>query len=130
MNRVFAFMPALLLAGSLAAAQPNPVVNMTVTLPDGQTKQLSAPESGLATFTLKDGTEVGVRPTIIDSKPWTRVVVTFFRMPTTTHATEEMGAVEVKTGGPALQAKTNPAFKVAVVSVSEPVMPNVPTSTR
>jgi hypothetical protein len=34
-----------------------------------ETKELSAPESGLATFSLKDGTEIGVRPTILDSKP-------------------------------------------------------------
>lgn len=119
MNRMFAFMSAILLAGSLATAQPNPIVKMTVTLPDGQTKQVSAPESGLATFTLKDGTEIGVRPTILDSKPWTRVVVTFFKMPTTDHATEEIGAIEVKTGGPAVQAKTNPVFKVSVPGVAE-----------
>jgi len=120
MKRVFAFMSAMILAGSLAAAQPNPVVKMTVTLPDGQTKELTALESGLATMTLKDGTEIGVRPTILDSKPWTRVLVTFFRTPTATHASEELGEVEVKTGGPAVLAKTSPAFKVAVVGVSEP----------
>jgi hypothetical protein len=116
---MFAFMSAILLAGSLAAAQPNPIVKMIVTLPDGQTEQLSAPESGLTTFTLKDGTEIGVRPTILDSKPWTRVVVTFFKMPTAAHATEAIGSVEVKTGGPAVQAKTNPVFKVAVTAVAE-----------
>jgi hypothetical protein len=110
---------ATLLASGLLAAQPNPVAKMMVTLPDGQTKELSAPESGLATFTLKDGTEIGVRPTILDSRPWTRVVVTFFRMPTATHAGDEIGSVEVKTGGTAMTAKTNPVFKVAVVSVSE-----------
>lgn len=129
MKRVCVFMSAIMLAGSLAAAQPNPIVKMTVTLPDGQTKELSAAESGLATFTLKDGTEIGVRPTILDSKPWTRVVVTFFRMPTATHASEEIGSVEVKTAGPALTAKTNPALKVAVVSVSEP-QPVPSTTTR
>jgi len=121
MKRICAFMSAMLLAGSLVAAQPNPIVKMTVTLPDGQTKELSAPESALATFTLKDGTEIGVRPTILDSKPWTRVVVTFFKMPTATHASEEMGAVEVKAGAPAGHTKTNPAFGVAVTSVSDPV---------
>lgn len=130
MKRVCAFMSAILLAGSLATAQPNPIVKMKVTLPDGETKELSAPESGLSTFSLKDGTEVGVRPTILDSKPWTRVLVTFFRMPTTTHPSEEIGAVETKTGGPTVQAKTNPAFKVAVITVSEPAGANVSTSTR
>lgn len=120
MKRVFAFMSAMLLAGNLVAAQPNPIVRMTITLPDGQTKELSASESGLATFTLKDGAEIGVRPTILDSKPWTRVVITFFKMPTATHASEEIGSVETKTGGPSVTAKTNPVLKVAVVSVSEP----------
>jgi len=121
MKRAVAFMSALALTGTLATAQPNPVVKMTVTLPDGQTKHLSAPESGLATFTLNDGREIGVRPTILDAKPWSRVVVTFFRMPTANHASEEIGAVEVKTAGPAIQAKGNPAFKVAVTAVSDPV---------
>src|SRR5690349_7110480 len=101
---------------------------MTVTLPDDQTTELSAPESGLATVRLKDGTEIGVRPTILDSRPWTRVLVTFFKTPTATHASEESGGVEVKTGGPPVQTKTNPAFKVAVVGVSEPTAGS--TSTR
>jgi hypothetical protein len=42
---------------------------MSVTLPYGRTRELTAPESGLATLTLKDGTEYGVRPTIQDSSP-------------------------------------------------------------
>lgn len=127
MNRVFAFMSATLLAGSLVA-QPNPIVKIAVTLPDGETKELSAAESGIATFTLKDGTEIGVRPTILDSKPWTRVAVTFFKMPTASHASEEIGSAEVKTGGPAVAAKTTPAYKVAVVSVSEPSAASTTTS--
>src|ERR1043165_8344258 len=107
MKRVCAFTSAMLLAGSLAAAQPNPIVKMKVTLPDGETKELSAPESGIATFSLKDGTEIGVRPTIVDSKPWTRVIVTFFKMPTTTHSSQEIGAIETKTGGPRVRARTD-----------------------
>ena len=118
--RISAFISAALLTTSLAAAQPNPVVHMNVTLPDGQTKQLSAPESGLAMVTLSDGTEISVRPTIIDSKPWNRVIVTFFKAPTASHAAEEIGNVEVKTGAAAVQTKTTPAFKVSVQSVSEP----------
>ena len=121
MRQVFTYMSALLLAGNLVMAQPNPIVQMSVTLPDGQTKELSAPESGLAMFTLKDGTEVGVRPTILDSKPWTHVVVTFFRLPTATHASEEIGSVELRTGVPAVATKTGPAFKVAVTGVAESV---------
>ena len=42
---------------------------MHAPLPDGQTKELTAPESGVATLTLKDGTEFGFRPTIQDDRP-------------------------------------------------------------
>jgi hypothetical protein len=119
MRQTFACLSAGLLAATLVSAQPTPVVNMRVTQPDGQRHELSAPESGLATITLKDGTEIGVRPTILDSKPWTRVVITFFRMPTATHASEEIGSAHVTTGGTAVRATTNPPFTVAVTSVSE-----------
>jgi hypothetical protein len=128
MKLIVAFVSAMLTA-TLTSAQPNPVVRMTVTTPDGQAKELSAPESGLATLSLRDGTEIGVRPTILDSKPWTRVVITFFNMPTASQAGEEIGSVEVKTGAPAVQARTSPAFKVAVNGVSEPSAPSA-TSTR
>jgi hypothetical protein len=46
--------------------------------------------------------------------------VTFFRTPSTTHPTEEIGAIETKAGGSTAEARTNPPFHVAVVSVSEP----------
>jgi hypothetical protein len=69
---------------------------------------------------LKDGTPIGIRPTIEDSKPWTHVVVTIFETPTTAHASKELGAVEVKTAGPAAEIKATPAFKVAVTSVTGP----------
>jgi hypothetical protein len=130
MKRICAFMSAVLLAGSVGTAQPNPIVKMKVKLPDGETKELSAAESGLSTFSLKNGTEIGVRPTIVDSKPWTRVIVTFFKMPITTHPSEAIGAIETKTGGPMVRARTNPPFQVAVVSVSEPTGANVSTPTR
>jgi hypothetical protein len=129
MKLIGAFASTMLLTASLAAAQPNPVVRMTVTTSDGQPHELSAPESGLATLSLRDGTEIGVRPTIVDSKPWTRVIVTFFKMPTSSDAGEEIGAVEVKTGAPAVQAKTSPAFRVAVNGVSEAPAPSA-TATR
>jgi hypothetical protein len=67
-----------------------------------------------------NGTEIGFRPTIQDSKPWTRVVVTIFKTPTASHPSQQLGEVEVKTGGSAVQSKTTPAFKVAVTRVSEP----------
>lgn len=110
---------ALLGGSSTVLAQVNPIVRMSVTAPDGTVQEVTAPESGTATITLKDGTAIGVRPTILDSRPWTRVVVSFFKMPTPTHSTEEIGSVEVKTGAAAIQSKTSPAFKVAVTSVTD-----------
>ena len=77
-------------------------MTLAITLPDGQIKEVTAPESGLATVTLKDGTEIGVRPTILDSKPWTRVIVGIFRTPTANHPVELLGEDEVKTAGPAV----------------------------
>ncbi len=60
---LFAF--CLALVTSLAVAQPHaPVVTMSVTLPDGRTRELTAAESGLATVQLQDGSEYGLRPTI------------------------------------------------------------------
>jgi hypothetical protein len=110
------------------AAQPySPIVTMSVTLPDGQTKELSAPESGLATVTLKDGIELGFRPTIQDDKPWTRVVVTIFRMPTASHPTQELGEVELRTGAAAVPSKTAPVFKIGVPRVSPPARTGNPT---
>src|SRR4051812_26845569 len=101
-----------LFSGTLLHAQVGPSVRMSVTLPDGTVKELVARESGLAELSLPDGTSIGLRPTILDSKPWNRVVVTFFKMPTATHAAEEIEAVETKTGGAAVQMKERPALKV------------------
>jgi hypothetical protein len=64
----FALVVAMLIA--IAAAQAYaPIVIMVVTMPDGRMQELTAAESGLATLTLKDGTEYGFRPTIQDSAP-------------------------------------------------------------
>ena len=113
----FAFF--ILVASTIAAAQAyTPFVTMSVTLPDGRTQELSAPESGLATVSLKDGTEYGFRPTIQDSTPWNRIVVTIFKTATTNAPTQILGEVELKRGGPAVDSKTNPSFKVAVPKVS------------
>ena len=109
----------LAVAATAAAAPPDsPLVTMAVTLPSGEVKTIAAHDSETATFTLPDGATYGVRPTIMDSKPWTRTVVTFFKMPTASTTTEEVGAVEVKTGGSATAIKGTPAFKVAVSTVS------------
>jgi hypothetical protein len=111
----------ILVASTVAAAQAYaPAVTMSVMLPDGRTQELTAPESGLATLVLKDGTEYGFRPTIQDSTPWNRMVVTIFRMATTNAPTQILGELELKRGGAAVDSKTNPSFKVAVPKVSPP----------
>jgi hypothetical protein len=116
----FAFV-AVLLAGAMAAAQSQaPVVTMSITTPDGQTHELTAAESGLATLALKDGTEYGFRPTIQDSSPWNRIVVTIFRSATASAPTTLVGEIELRRGGPAVDSKTNPSFKVSVPKVSAP----------
>ena len=119
----------VLVGGTVAATQANaPIVTMSVTLPDGRTQELTAPESGLATVSLKDGTEYGFRPTIQDSTPWNRIVVTIFKTATTNTPTQTVGEIEVKRGGPAVESKTNPSFKVAVPKVSPPATQTESTS--
>jgi len=110
----------IVLTGMLAAAQSSPVVTMSVTLPDGRTQEVTAAESGLATVSLQDGTEYGFRPTIQDGMPWNRIVVTIFRTATTSAPTQILAEVEVERGGPAVDSKTSPSFKVAVPKVSPP----------
>jgi hypothetical protein len=116
---------ALVLGGSNAWAQqpPNPIVHVNVTLPDGQTEEVSAPESGMVSIPVKDGATIGLRPTILDSRPWSRVVVTVFNLATSTHPAEEAGSVELKTGGPATALKTPHGLKIAVTRVSPPPSP-------
>ena len=119
----------ILVASTVAAAQAYaPVVTMSVTLPDGRTREVTAPESGLATVSLKDGTEYGFRPTVQDSMPWNRIVVTIFRTATTNAPTQILGEIELKRGGPAADSKTNPSFKVAVPKVSLPATQTTSTS--
>jgi hypothetical protein len=116
----FAFV-AVLLAGAMAAAQAQaPIVTMSITTPDGRTHELTAAESGLATLTLKDGTEYGFRPTIQDSSRWNRIVVTIFRSATASAPTTVLGEMELRRGGPVVDSKTNPSFKVSVPRVSAP----------
>jgi hypothetical protein len=117
------------LMGMLAAAQSYaPIVTMSVTLPDGRMQEVTAAESGLATVSLKDGSEYAFRPTIQDSTPWNRIVVTIFRTATTNAPTQMLGEVEVKRGGPAVDSKTSPSFKVAVPKVSPPATHTSSTS--
>ena len=120
-RRGMAFALVVAMLRPVAAAQAYaPIVTMVVTMPDGRTQELTAAESGLATLTLKDGTEYGFRPTIQDSAPWNRIVVTIFRSATTSAPTAVLGEIEVRRGGPALDSKTNPSFKVSVPNVSAP----------
>jgi hypothetical protein len=119
----------IVLAGMLAGAQSSaPVVTMSVTLPDGRTQELTAPESGFATVSFKDGTEYAFRPTIQDSMPLNRIVVTIFRMATTNAPTQTLGEVEIKRGGSAVESRTNPSFKLAVPEVSPPATQTGSTS--
>jgi hypothetical protein len=112
---------AVLLIRAIAAAQAHaPVVTMSVTLPDGRRQELTAPESGLATLTLKDGTAYGFRPTIQDSSPWTRIVVTIFKSATSSSPATVLGEIELRRGGPVVDSKTNASFKVSVPKVSAP----------
>ena len=120
-RRSMAFVLVAMMMSAVAAAQAYaPIVTMVVTTPDGRIQELTAPESGLATLTLKDGTEYGFRPTIQDSAPWNRIVVTIFRSATNSAPTTVLGEIELRTGGPTMDSKTNPSFKVSVSKVSGP----------
>ena len=121
---------ALLASGMATTAASGPVVTMSVTTPDGRTQELTAPESSVARLTLKDGTEYEFRPTIQDSSPWNRIVVTIFKGATSTTPTTVLGEVEVKRGGPPVDSRTNPAFKVAVTKVSAPSSEGESSDTR
>ena len=120
-RRSIALVLVAMMLSALAAAQPYaPIVTMVVTMPDGRTQELTAAESGLATLTLKDGTEYGFRPTIQDSAPWNRIVVTVFKSATNSAPTTVLGEIELRRGGPAMDSKTTPSFKVSVPKVSGP----------
>ena len=93
-----------------AAPSVSPTVTMSVTLPDGQVKELTAPESGLATVTVSSR-EYGFRPTMLDDQG-SRLTITIFDMGAGTQAVRELGSVDVKGGGPTIASKTTPAFKV------------------
>jgi hypothetical protein len=122
-RRSVAFVLVAMMLSAVTAAQPYaPIVTMVVTTPDGRIQELTAAESGLATLTLKDGTEYGFRPTIQDSAPWNRIVVTIFRGPTERASTTVLGEIEVRRGGPAMESKTSPSFKVSVPKVSGPTL--------
>ncbi len=93
---------------------------MSVTPQGGQATTLTAPDSGVATLKMKDGTEIGFRPTIQDSRPWNLITITIVRMPTATQPTQELGRVDVKKGASPANSNTTPAFRIAVTTVAEP----------
>jgi hypothetical protein len=115
---------------TLLCAQGAPIVKMSVTMPDGRVTQVTAPESGLAELTLPDQTRIGLIPTLIDDKPWTKAVVTLFRMPTASEGVQDMGAIEVRKGGPAVPFKLSPAVKVTVTEVTEADRASTTPTTR
>jgi hypothetical protein len=117
-----AFVVALGAAFSLVgrAQAHHPIVTMSVTPQGGQATTLTAPDSGVATLKMKDGTEIGFRPTIQDSRPWNQITITIVRMPTEKQPTQELGRVDVKKGASPVESKTTPAFRIAVTSVAEP----------
>ena len=109
---------ALLLAVATLSAQAYaPMVSLSVTLPDHEARSFTVRGGGLATATLKDGSVWGFRPTILDSRPWTKVLVTVFRLG---HSESEAGEVSLRTGGGAVESKTTPEFRISVVKIEAP----------
>lgn len=120
--RLITIVPLLLACvGSFASAQAHaPLVTMSISLPEGRTQEFTVPEGGVATLKAADGREYGFRPTIQDSKPWTRLTVTIFTMATAKEPTEVLGDLEITTGAPAVATKTTPTFRVSVPKVTDP----------
>jgi hypothetical protein len=111
------FVSAFLAAPALTFGQTYaPTVTMTVTAPDGQTQEVSARESGVATVTLKDGTVYELRPTIHD-EPFSKVTIAIFKAATAQESTMPVGEVQVTKGAAAVDSKTKPAFKIAVKDI-------------
>lgn len=117
LNVTIALLAGLFICASAAAAQTDgsipagsPHVALSITLPDGKTEALATHESGLATVVVGER-KYGFRPTMLDDEG-NRFVVTIFDMGSSTEAVKEIGTVDVRGGGPAVAAKTTPAFKV------------------
>jgi hypothetical protein len=109
----------LFIAAIAAAADPYaPTVTMSITPPNGKMQTLDARESETATLKLDNGTEYKFRPSLVDAKPWTQVVVTIFKGATAQSPDQMLGEVPLKTGAPAVASKTNPVFKIGVTKVT------------
>jgi hypothetical protein len=128
-RRLLLALPVVLITRFAAAQAHAPIVTISVTMPDGRTQELTAPESGLTTLQLKDGTGYAFRPTIQDSSPWNRLVVTIFRTATTSAPATVLGEVELKRGGSTVGSKTNPSFRLSVPTVAPPATAPVKGST-
>lgn len=100
----------------LSAQTYAPLVTMRVTTPDGSSQEISARESAVATVTLKDGTVYEFRPTIHD-EPFSKVTVTIFKAATTTEPVATVAEVQATKGGAAVESKSKPSFKVAIVNI-------------
>ena len=100
----------------LSAQTYAPLVTMRVTLPDGSTQDISARESSVAALTLKDGSVYEFRPTIHD-EPFSTVTVSIFKAATSTQPTTSVGEVRATKGGRAVDSKSTPNFKVAIVNI-------------
>ena len=111
---------AVLAAPAFISAQTySPVVHMRVTTPDGQTLDVNARDSAVATVTLKDGTAYELRPTIHD-EPFSKVTIAIFKAATAAAPTTLVGEVEASKGGAAIDSKTKPNFKIAVTTIDAP----------
>jgi hypothetical protein len=100
----------------VSAQTYSPAVAMRVTTPDGQTQEVTARDSSVASFTLKDGTVYELRPTVHD-EPFTKVTVGIFKAGTAIESNSFLGEVEVTKGAPAVTSKTKPIFKIAVTGI-------------
>ena len=104
---------ALVFSAPLGAQRSPPQVTMSVTLPDGSTREISTRANTLGRIKLEDGHEFAFRPSMLDTK-LERFSVTVFRM----EPVENLGDVEVKVGGPAVASKSSPSFKIGISKVA------------
>jgi hypothetical protein len=99
----------------LAAAQSHaPVVTMSVTWPDRRTQELTAAESGLANDQSQGRFGMGLSADRAGQRAVESDHRDIFRTAAANAPTQILGEVELKRGGPAVDAKTVPSFEVAV----------------
>jgi hypothetical protein len=107
----------MLSAPSFLSAQTYaPLVTMRVTLPDGTAQEITARDSAVATVTLKDGSVYEFRPTIHD-EPFSKVTVAIFKAATAATAGATVAELQATKGGPPVDAKSKPNFRVAILNI-------------